>query len=100
LGRWWLNSSWYIVQHDVATGEIVRDPKTGLCVGISPGQSGEILMAFDDSIEPFHPYYMNEKATEEKKIRNVKKKGDEWLRAGDLLSIVSVTLFSWSPEGL
>lgn len=84
LGRLF-NNSWVLVRHDVDTGEVIRDPKTGLCIPCKLGEPGEIVETYNDDQEPFHGYFGNEKATTEKKLRDVLKKGDSWLRLGDLL---------------
>ena len=87
IGRYF-NSSWALIAHDVASGDIVRDPRTGLCVPCAPRKAGELVMAFNDKELPFHGYYRNKVATDEKMLRDVLKKGDCWLRVGDLLTMV------------
>ncbi|KAL1921621.1 uncharacterized protein VTP21DRAFT_11337 [Calcarisporiella thermophila] len=73
-----------LVKHDPVSEELIRDPRTGLCVPVAPGEPGEILVKFiDEKLK--RPYYGNEKAYEQKYVHNVLKNGDRWFRMGDLL---------------
>lgn len=68
--------------------EIYRDPKTGFALTTDVDEPGELLIKIADPNkieETFQGYYGNEKATKEKVIFNVFKKGDAYFRSGDLL---------------
>lgn len=67
--------------------ELLRDPKTGLCVPTAPNEPGELVFKLDAAnIEhKFQGYYGNEKASQSKILRNVRKKGDAYFRSGDLV---------------
>ncbi|KAL1796886.1 hypothetical protein ACET3X_005426 [Alternaria dauci] len=73
--------------------EPLRDPVTGLCEICDYNENGELLGKLDAANikEDFQGYYGNEKATNSKIIRNVKKKGDAYFRSGDLMR--------WDDEG-
>lgn len=76
-----------VVRHDTETGDLLRDPKTGLCSRVEHGEPGELLGALDpnDISDKFVGYWKNEKATNSKVLRDVLKKGDAWFRTGDLM---------------
>ena len=76
-----------IVETDHDTQQPWRDPKTGLCKKAEPGEPGELLLAIDanDPQAKFQGYFGNSKATEEKIIRDVLKKGDAYFRTGDMI---------------
>ncbi|KAJ0335111.1 hypothetical protein COL922a_009726 [Colletotrichum nupharicola] len=63
---------------DSETGEVQRDPKTGLAIRMPYETGGEILVE--------HPgYFNNPDATDKKYVRDVLKKGDIFYRTGDSL---------------
>lgn len=72
-----------VIKVDVDTLEPERG-RNGLCVKTGRNEPGEFLMQIRQR-EVFGGYYGNEKATEEKILRNVVAKGDMWFRSGDLL---------------
>ncbi|KAI1652399.1 acetyl-CoA synthetase-like protein [Daldinia decipiens] len=79
-----------IVRQDPDTDSPWRDPKTGLCRHVNPGEIGELLMTLQaDTQRDFQGYYNNHEATEKKILRNVFKKGDGYFRTGDLVSLDS-----------
>jgi acyl-CoA synthetase (AMP-forming)/AMP-acid ligase II len=83
----WLNKSIVIVRRDFETEELVRDPRTGLCVQCRDGEPGEVVTKVDrgGGILLRHEYLGNEKATDEKVVRGVLEEGDEYTRIGDLM---------------
>lgn len=76
-----------IVRRDFETGELVRDPKTGLCILAEVNEPGEVVAKVDTSggILVRHSYLDNEPATLEKVAKDVLTPGDEYTRIGDLL---------------
>lgn len=88
-----LSRSTAIVEMDHETEQPWRDPKTGLCKAVRPGDPGELLYAInpEDPVAQFQGYFKNPKATEEKIIRNVLRKGDAYFRTGDMIR--------WDNEG-
>lgn len=77
-----------LIRVDDESGEVVRDPQTGLCVLCRPGEPGE----FVGKIVKNHPSrsfdgYVNAKATQKKIVGDVLSPGDLWFRSGDLLTM-------------
>ncbi len=77
-----------LIRVDDETGEVVRNPDTGLCVLCHPGEPGE----FVGKIVKNHPSrsfdgYVNAQATQKKIVYDVLRKGDLWFRSGDLLTM-------------
>lgn len=78
---------------DPVTEELVRDPKTGLCIECAFNEPGEVLgKIVPPELSPvkassFDGYYNDPKATEKKIRRDVVVKGDSWMAMGDLLSM-------------
>ncbi|BFZ55408.1 long-chain fatty acid transporter fat1 [Savitreella phatthalungensis] len=87
LGRA-LSQSYAIVKVDTDTEELVRD-KNGLCVLCGPGEPGELMYVLEEgnAERAFVGYFGNQKASDSKLIRNVAKKGDLYMRMGDLMSV-------------
>lgn len=83
----WFNRNILIMRRDDATGELVRDGKTGLCVLCGVDEPGEVVTKVDrgGGILLRHSYLGNESATDEKVVRGVLEKGDEYTRIGDLM---------------
>ncbi|KAI5783382.1 hypothetical protein FPQ18DRAFT_112938 [Pyronema domesticum] len=81
-----LGTSTRLVQLDIDTELPLRDPKTGFCIQSSLGEPGELIWKLDpnDIKSKFQGYFGNDKATEEKILRDVFVKGDAWFRTGDL----------------
>nr|AMO44422.1 long chain fatty acid transport protein [Starmerella bombicola] len=78
---------WNIAAIDVDTQDLWRDPKTGLCRETHSDEPGEFLFKLDPkNIKlDFQGYVGNQSATDEKLVFDVFKKGDAWVRSGDLL---------------
>ncbi|BHF67268.1 hypothetical protein SprV_0301029400 [Sparganum proliferum] len=76
----------YLVKTDLETGEVLRDPKTGLCQLCSPGEVGQMVgyVKHNSPIRNFEGY-INRKESSRKVLRNVKKQGDAYFLSGDLL---------------
>jgi solute carrier family 27 fatty acid transporter 1/4 len=76
----------YLAKVDEVTGEVIRDPKTGLVMHADIGQPGELMGKITQS-NPFREFsgYTDPESTKKKLIQNVKSKGDEWFRTGDLI---------------
>lgn len=76
-----------IVRMHTDTSDPVRNSQTGLCEQCSWNEAGELLYRLDPAnvSEKFQGYFGNEKATNSKLMRNVKKIGDAYFRSGDLM---------------
>lgn len=76
-----------IVELDFHDNVAVRDPKTGLCFPVKPGQPGELVYRLDEKdIEAdFQGYYGNKNATSSKILRDVVVKGDAYFSTGDVM---------------
>lgn len=81
------HSKWNLVAVDPDTSSLWRDPKTNLCRETLPDEPGEFLYKLDPkNIKlDFQGYVGNQEATDEKIVFDVFKKGDVWMRSGDLL---------------
>jgi acyl-CoA synthetase (AMP-forming)/AMP-acid ligase II len=88
-----LSRSVVLVEVDMETDEPLRDPKSGFCKRVKPGEPGELLFALPpDQVEKrFQGYYGDKSATNKKVMRDVFKKGDAWFRTGDMVR--------WDSEG-
>ena len=93
FGSLLLKRSWHIVELDWETETLWRDPVTGFCKKVNPGEPGEMLYKLDETnIErTFQGYFENKRSTEGKIMRNVFVKGDVYFRTGNVLS--------WDHEG-
>ncbi|KAL0933745.1 family 71 glycosyltransferase [Colletotrichum truncatum] len=69
---------------DTETGDVKRDPKTGLAVRMPYEVGGEILVAHPGE-RAFPGYFNNTDATDKKFVKDVLKKGDTFYRTGDSL---------------
>ena len=76
-----------LIKVDLDSEEELRT--NGLCQVCKPGEVGEICFEVDETspLKTFRGYFNNEKASQSKLIRNVKKQGDVYLRMGDLMSL-------------
>jgi len=77
-----------IVKFNDDTEEVVRGPD-GFCILCGPGEAGEMigLINENDPTRRFQGYHGNQKATQNKIIHDVFKKGDSYFRTGDLLKM-------------
>ncbi|EOO02340.1 putative fatty acid transporter protein [Phaeoacremonium minimum UCRPA7] len=83
-----------LVEIDFETDLPFRDPKTGFCREAKSGEPGEFLFRLPDDVEKrFQGYYGNRKATSEKVMRNVFRKGDAWFRTGDVMRKIDGLLY-------
>ncbi|KAM4055873.1 AMP-binding enzyme [Hirsutella rhossiliensis] len=75
-----------LVDVDWQTDAPRRDPATGFCVRVRPGQPGEMLcrLPADDLERRFQGYYRDPAATRAKVLRGVFSPGDAWFRTGDV----------------
>ena len=82
-----------LVKVDQETGELIRDPKTGLCVQCQPGEPGELVSPISQS-NPVRAFdgYLDKKATSKKVVEGVLRKGDRCFRTGDLMEMDN---FGW-----
>lgn len=80
----YFNTHTYLVKYDQETGAPWRDPRTGFCVPARNGEPGEAIGRIT-SMDFYNDYLNNPKATEEKILANVFRKGDLFQRTGDLL---------------
>ncbi|KAK1245853.1 hypothetical protein MKX07_004922 [Trichoderma sp. CBMAI-0711] len=80
-------SSSALVEVDWATDSPWRDPVTGFCRRVKPGQPGEMLyrLPADDIGQRFQGYFNNPGASDAKILRGVFRPGDAWFRSGDVL---------------
>lgn len=69
---------------DHETGDIWRDPATGLARRASYDEGGEIIVTVPNR-EAFQGYWKSQSATDKKFAANVFKKGDLYYRTGDAL---------------
>jgi len=81
---WPIEKTTYIVKYDPETEQPYRDPKTGFCVPVKPGEPGEAIGRVV-SLDTYSEYLNNPKANSEKLIHDVFAKGDLFQRTGDLL---------------
>ena len=82
--RNWYHNLYVPITIDHETGEVVRDPATGLVKRSSYARGGEATQAVPDK-SAFVGYYQNPEATEKKFLRDVLRKGDIFYRTGDSL---------------
>ncbi len=74
-----------VARYDPQKGEVVRNDR-GFVVKCRPGETGMFLAKIDDR-SPFSGYKGNRKATSEKIIENVFRKGDRYFISGDLFKL-------------
>jgi acyl-CoA synthetase (AMP-forming)/AMP-acid ligase II len=73
----------FLIRIDPETEQPFRDPKTGFCVRAKIGEPGEVIGRVRDR-GTVTEYQGNVKATDEKLLNNVFRKGDMFHRMGDL----------------
>ena len=74
-----------VARYDRDTGDFIRNEK-GFVEKCLPGETGMFLAAINDT-NPFAGYKNNQKATSDKIIRDVFKKGDSYFITGDLFKL-------------
>jgi acyl-CoA synthetase (AMP-forming)/AMP-acid ligase II len=76
-----------VINLDIESNTAIRDPKTGLCIPVKPGEPGELVYKLDekDIDSQFQGYYGNKQATLSKVMRDVLVKGDAYFSTGDLM---------------
>ncbi|PNY22497.1 Fatty acid transporter protein [Tolypocladium capitatum] len=94
INRMLLSRQAALVEVDWQTDAPARDPKTGFCKRVKPGNPGEMLVHLpaDDIKSRFQGYHGNPKATAAKVMRGVFSKDDAWFRTGDIIR--------WDDDGL
>ncbi|KAL6701523.1 very long-chain acyl-CoA synthetase/fatty acid transporter [Trichoderma pleuroticola] len=82
-----LGSGAAIVEVDWTTDAPARDPVTGRCRRVKPGEPGEMLYRLppEDIQLRFQGYFNNKGASDSKILRDVFAPGDAWFRSGDVL---------------
>ncbi|ETN39988.1 uncharacterized protein HMPREF1541_04263 [Cyphellophora europaea CBS 101466] len=79
-----LHNTYVPVAIDHETGDIWRDPKTGLAKRTTYAEGGEIIVKVPNK-QAFQGYWRNDGATDKKFASDVFAKGDVWYRCGDAL---------------
>ncbi|KAM3560411.1 hypothetical protein MY1884_002938 [Beauveria asiatica] len=89
LRRFLLRNDMAFLAYDHEADAPYRDPSTGFCRRVAPGEPGELINRVDpaDLKRLFQGYFNNEKATESKILRDVFARGDAWYRTGDIMSL-------------
>ena len=80
----------HLVKFDVEEEMPVRHRKTGFCIPLPEGETGELICEIKNKVTaagevPEFSGYTNKEATEKKILRDVFVKGDSYFRTGDLL---------------
>ncbi|GAB1214378.1 hypothetical protein ATERTT37_003540 [Aspergillus terreus] len=90
----------YLIRTDFTTGNVVRDPSTGFCIPVAPGEAGEAICRIRPPIQRKHDYVGEggTEATEKKTLRDVFEKGDEFFRLGDALVMDSDGYITFSDR--
>lgn len=87
--RWMLRDSLVAAAVDPETGDLARDPATGLARRVDLAAGGEILMRIEPGSglpgRDFRGYWNDEAATRSKIARDVFRAGDCYYRTGDAL---------------
>ena len=96
----WFQNTFYIIKIDMETGEVIRDPKTGLCIQADYGEVGEAVNRIAPPVQRRHDYVGEggEEATAKKTLKDVFQKGDLFWRMGDALSMVSYSFCRILPS--
>lgn len=79
-----LHGTYVPVAIDHETGDIWRDPQTGLAKRTPYEEGGEVLVKVPNK-QAFQGYWRNDGATDKKFAIDIMKKGDIWYRCGDAL---------------
>lgn len=88
----YFQDNFYILRVDMESGDLVRDPKSGLCVKAAFGEVGEAVNRIKPPLQVKHDYVGQDgpEQTEKKLVRDVLEKGDIFVRLGDALSMVNI----------
>lgn len=89
IPRWLMKKVYPIslIKVDPTTGEVARDPKSGLCIDVAPGEVGMFVgKIVGDPVRAFDGY-TNLEASKKKIIHDVFAKGDQAYASGDLLKM-------------
>lgn len=88
-----LSRVWAVVELNWETETPFRNPETGFCKKVNPGEPGEMLYKLDpnDIERGFQGYFNDSKSTSSKIIRDVFVKGDAYFRTGDMIA--------WDDQG-
>jgi len=88
-----LSQTWAPVALDWETETPFRDPVTGFCSRVKPGEPGEMLYKLNekDIESSFQGYHNNSSSSSSKVMRDVFVKGDAYFRSGDMIA--------WDNEG-
>ncbi|MGD9598201.1 MAG: long-chain-acyl-CoA synthetase [Steroidobacteraceae bacterium] len=75
-----------VLRYDTEKGDYVRTPE-GACVPARAGEVGELVAEVLDGpgVAGMYEGYTSAEATEAKLLRNLFKRGDRWVRSGDLV---------------
>ena len=78
-----------LIRVDEATGEPRRNPKTGLAIRCKPGEPGEAVgkIIKNNPVRDFPGYAGNNAESRKKVLNDVFRKGDIYLRSGDVIDI-------------
>eukprot|EP00127_Corallochytrium_limacisporum_P001757 Clim_evm11s78 gene=Clim_evmTU11s78 len=75
-----------ICKFNVEEEELIRDPKTGLCIECGDNEVGQLMCQISTyPVNNYDGYVNNKKASDKKVASDVFKKGDKWFATGDLL---------------
>ena len=93
---WFGQDTFYIIRIDMESGDVIRDPKTGLCIQVAYDEVGEAVNRIRPPLQRTHDYVGEggQEATEKKLLRDVFAKGDMFWRLGDALSMVRYMFIS------
>lgn len=83
--RFLLRNVYVAAEIDHETGDLYRDPVTGLGRQRKLEEGGEMLVSVPGE-EAFAGYWKNKAATDKKFARDLFKKGDLWYRSGEYLT--------------
>ena len=84
-----------LVKYDPIEERIITNDK-GYAIKADWGETGLLIGKIRSDL-PFNGYYNDKKKSEEKLLRNVFKKGDEFFNTGDLLKRDADYKLKWVP---
>jgi solute carrier family 27 fatty acid transporter 1/4 len=74
-----------LIKLDEVTEQPIRD-SNGFCIVCQPGESGEIIGLVQRNMFRRFDGYTNNEQTQKKLIHDVRQKGDDWFRSGDVFT--------------